>query len=97
MHYHIDVIHPMQIKKKHKRSLRRYQLQKHTDRRMRWIMTWGCISAINHAEWLKRMRYQMKSTGTLCSCYMCGNPRKWFGQKTFQEKRYEEIGGRFYF
>ena len=21
-----------------------------------------------------------------CSCFMCGNPRKWFGQKTRQEK-----------
>ena len=24
---------------------------------------------------------------TVCSCYMCGNPRKWFGEKTMQEKR----------
>lgn len=32
-----------------------------------------------------------------CSCYMCGNPRKWFGDKTIQERRFEiaahELGG----
>jgi len=24
-----------------------------------------------------------------CSCWMCGNPRKFFGEKTIQEKRAE--------
>jgi len=23
----------------------------------------------------------------LCSCWMCGNPRKWLGEKTVQERR----------
>lgn len=27
-----------------------------------------------------------RKTKTPCSCYMCGNPRKWFGEKTRQEK-----------
>jgi len=27
-------------------------------------------------------------TATLCSCPMCGNPRKWFGQRTIQERRF---------
>ena len=27
-------------------------------------------------------------THQLCSCYCCGNPRKWFKEKTIQEKRY---------
>ena len=22
-----------------------------------------------------------------CSCYMCGNPRKWFNELTFQERK----------
>ena len=26
--------------------------------------------------------------GKPCSCYMCGNPRKWFGELTVQERRY---------
>lgn len=25
-----------------------------------------------------------------CSCFMCGNPRKYFKQKTLQEKRQEQ-------
>jgi len=24
-----------------------------------------------------------------CSCFMCGNPRRWFGASTIQERRYE--------
>lgn len=27
---------------------------------------------------------------TVCSCPMCGNPRKWFNEKTMQEKRAED-------
>lgn len=27
-----------------------------------------------------------------CSCYMCGNPRRMFKEKTIQEKRFEEYG-----
>jgi hypothetical protein len=26
-----------------------------------------------------------------CSCYMCGNPRKWWKQKTIQEKKMDEF------
>jgi len=24
----------------------------------------------------------------VCSCWMCGNPRKWFGDLTIQERRF---------
>ncbi len=27
------------------------------------------------------------NTPTLCSCWMCGNPRKYFGEQTIQERR----------
>jgi hypothetical protein len=27
-------------------------------------------------------------TPALCSCYMCGNPRKYDGERTVQEKRW---------
>lgn len=27
------------------------------------------------------------NTPTPCSCYMCGNPRKYFNEKTVQERR----------
>jgi hypothetical protein len=38
-------------------------------------------------------RWHVKSLGyladnnTVCSCWMCGNPRKYFGQLTVQEKK----------
>lgn len=27
-------------------------------------------------------------TPALCSCYMCGNPRKYFGERSVQERRW---------
>lgn len=30
---------------------------------------------------------QLAHTPQNCSCYMCGNPRKYFNEKTMQEKR----------
>lgn len=30
-----------------------------------------------------------RDTTKLCSCAMCGNPRKFFGDRTIQEKRNE--------
>lgn len=27
-------------------------------------------------------------TAKICSCYICGNPRKFFKEKTIQEKRF---------
>jgi len=26
-----------------------------------------------------------------CSCFMCGNPRKYFNEKSVQEQRFEQI------
>ena len=31
------------------------------------------------------------TTAQVCSSYCCGNPRKWFGSKTRQELRAEEV------
>ena len=30
-------------------------------------------------------------TPHLCSCYACGNPRKWWDQKTIQEKKMDDF------
>jgi len=30
-------------------------------------------------------------TPHLCSCYVCGNPRKWWDQKTIQEKKMDDF------
>jgi hypothetical protein len=29
----------------------------------------------------------MAETPAICSCWMCGNPRKYFGERTVQERR----------
>ena len=34
----------------------------------------------------------VSETPKLCSCYMCGNPRKWFNEKTIQEKKMFQSG-----
>ena len=26
-----------------------------------------------------------------CSCYMCGNPRKWWKEQSFKEKKFKAI------
>jgi len=37
-------------------------------------------------EWAERTLRQCRKTGTPCSCWMCGNPRKWFKERTRKEK-----------
>ena len=49
---------------------------------------------INHYDgWGKespRAAGMVTTTSTLCSCWMCGNPRKWFGEETRQEQIHTE-------
>lgn len=33
---------------------------------------------------------RLRNTTKMCSSYCCGNQRKWFNEKTMQEKRHEE-------
>lgn len=46
---------------------------------------WGYTSQL---KWLQRHRYLRRDTTKLCSCMMCGNPRKWYNEKTLQEKKF---------
>ena len=39
-----------------------------------------------HLMWLRSRR--LRNTTKTCSCPMCGNPRKFFKEKTIQEKKY---------
>lgn len=60
------------------------------------------LKRIHHARRLKEKRKHYsknkgilsdRAVGTLfhsparCSCFMCGNPRKYFGERTVQERR----------
>ena len=50
---------------------------------------------IHHAQRIKHKRKKLVlerrhtayRTPKPCSCWMCGNPRKWFGERTVQERR----------
>lgn len=44
---------------------------------------WGGIAGNGKAD-------QVVDTPTPCSCWMCGNPRRYFGEKTIQERRAEQ-------
>ena len=37
-----------------------------------------------------RQKGMAANTAQMCSCYMCGNPRKWFTELTMQEQRFSQ-------
>lgn len=41
----------------------------------------------DHGRFAKRLL----QTRTPCSCLVCGNPRRYFGEKTMQERRAETL------
>lgn len=41
-------------------------------------------------ERVRRIAGMLTNHGKLCSCHMCGNPRKWFNEKTMQEKKIDQ-------
>lgn len=41
-------------------------------------------------EWAERMEKILRRTGTPCSCYICGNRRRHYGEKTIQETKEDE-------
>jgi len=65
------------VKLTNKRALRRHHL-KRLKKRAGWIsrQVWGFEENV-----LKKSYNHLK----LCSCRMCGNPRKYWGSKTKQE------------
>ena len=71
-----------------KRSRRRHRTETKHERRMAWqhIMWDG-----SYEDFIKYEQYRMmlmRDTGTLCSCARCGgNPRKWWKDITFKEKK----------
>ena len=65
------------------RAYRRFQEEKHK-RRARFLFRevfWG------HEDIDDRMAGIRAGTRCPCSCMMCGNPRKWLGERTVQERR----------
>ncbi len=42
-------------------------------------------------EWSSRMIGKKSHSPALCSCWMCGNPRKYYNDGTIQEKKNERM------
>lgn len=38
-----------------------------------------------------KQEHHLRDTTKPCSCPMCGNPRKFFGEKTIQERKHENL------
>lgn len=63
----------------YKRSLRRHHyIRIKNKRRTYW---WNNVESPREGF--------VVDTPTPCSCYMCGNPRKYFKEKTLQEKKFD--------
>lgn len=63
------------------RALRRHHAARVKNNR-RFYWGHGRDLAESPAQWGK-----VSATPALCSCWMCGNPRKYYGDRTIQELR----------
>jgi len=70
--------------KKLKRSLRRHHAKRIKKKRTYLLKRWYSDMYDNLRE---RKQGMLTHTGTPCSCWACGNPRKFFGEKTLSEHR----------
>ena len=71
-----------------KRALRRHHRQRMMARARRILAT-GIGPTDPEFEDRVRRSYDNLS---VCSCWMCGNPRKWRGLPTVQERRWSQRG-----
>src|SRR5436305_2031423 len=74
------------------RAERRHQVQR-TKQRVRSY--WVCADGVPPVGQRKIIQSKhviglVAHTKARCSCWMCGNPRKWWKEKTMQEKRFDE-------
>jgi hypothetical protein len=78
------------------RAWRRSQNQKKKKRwekRIRNEWDGGSYKTVGYEddEWVEEMAAHRAGTGTPCSCIMCGNPRRYFGEDHLQERRAKQI------
>ena len=72
-----------------------HPVRRGTDRVRCEVLVVSLAQRIHHAQRIKAVRKKNITvrgpkayrTSTPCSCWMCGNPRKWFGERTVQERR----------
>jgi hypothetical protein len=70
------------MEKSTKRAERRHHVErlKHNRR-----FHWGQDLSLRPKAWA-----QAVDTPTPCSCYACGNARRWWGEETIQERRFKQ-------
>lgn len=64
------------------RALRRHHAERLKAKRAKYQTAW-CQNMNQEAQ--NRIVGMMLHSATLCSCHMCGNPRKYFGERSLQE------------
>jgi hypothetical protein len=77
------------MQKNHKRALRRHHLARIKQKRIAYHGDY--VRHLPHAEQLRHVG-RFAHTMPSCSCWMCGNLRRYFGEVTLQEKRFAEQG-----
>jgi hypothetical protein len=60
------------------RAGRRHHRERILAKRYRQDKRWGVI-AVNEVEWRFAHARKRVNTGTICSCTMCGSPRRLYG------------------
>jgi len=68
--------------KSNKRAQRRHNYSRLKSKRIH-KKYWGR----SRAEWTVQQLGLLTNTPKICSCYMCGNPRKYWKESPFQEKK----------
>lgn len=66
-----------------KRALRRY----HAQRRKAWVRRTLRHYFMKRHDLSARRVGMYSKTPKICSCFMCGNPRRFHGELTIQERR----------
>jgi hypothetical protein len=66
------------------RALRRHHLARI---KRKWILRVKARSPACDPAGLARRVGLHAGTGCVCSCWMCGNPRRYFGERAVQERR----------
>lgn len=67
---------------KHKRSIRRHHVDRLKKNRSHYWLGY-------HSSMTDKQLGIVVSTPQVCSGHCCGNPRKWYGEKTIQERKYQ--------
>ena len=54
----------------------------------RYVREWKSPVSVKESDWKNKQACLRRDTTKLCSCVMCGNPRRLLKEITIQEKRY---------